>query len=331
MSILSDFEDRVSGAVEGVFAGVFRSPVQPAELARACAKEMDRRKQLGVGKVYAPTMYSVLLSPKDGDALGGFAETLAGELATYLVGYARERDYALAARPVVRFLIDDELKLGRFVVIGELLSPEEIAAELGEPEGSVRERTPSPQSPAPSCAAAHRRRARRLRRRGSRPRAPRPSSGDRDPDRSRDRARHRTRRRAHGHRPAQDLRHLPRGRERLARARGARARGRRLGARGPRLDQRHARSTASGRTRPAARRRRHHDRHLGARLSRAGELIRVIDVVLLAGRLLLLALLYLFLFAAVRAGIGLVSGQRTKRGRALHAHGGRRARLSSRA
>lgn len=37
----------------------------------------------------------------------------------------------------------------------------------------------------------------------------------------------------------------------------------------------------------------------------------MIDVALLAGRLLLLALLYLFLFAAVRAGIGLVSGQRS--------------------
>lgn len=38
----------------------------------------------------------------------------------------------------------------------------------------------------------------------------------------------------------------------------------------------------------------------------------MIDVVLLAGRLLLLALLYLFLFAVVRAGIGLVAGQRVK-------------------
>lgn len=38
----------------------------------------------------------------------------------------------------------------------------------------------------------------------------------------------------------------------------------------------------------------------------------MIDVALLAGRLLLLALLYLFLFAAVRTGIGLVAGQRTK-------------------
>ena len=33
---------------------------------------------------------------------------------------------------------------------------------------------------------------------------------------------------------------------------------------------------------------------------------------LLAGRLLLLALLYLFLFAAVKTGIGLVAGQRVK-------------------
>lgn len=39
----------------------------------------------------------------------------------------------------------------------------------------------------------------------------------------------------------------------------------------------------------------------------------MIDVVLLAGRLLLIALLYLFLFAAIRAGIGLVAGQRLKR------------------
>jgi len=38
----------------------------------------------------------------------------------------------------------------------------------------------------------------------------------------------------------------------------------------------------------------------------------MIDVALLAGRLLLLALLYLFLFAAVKTGIGLVAGQRAK-------------------
>lgn len=131
MSILSDFEKRVSQAVEGMFAGVFRSPVQPAELARAAAKEMDRGRKLGVGKVYAPTLYNVLLSRDDDDQLGGFAETLAGELETYLVSHARERGYTLAVRPVVRFLVDEDLRMGRFEIIGELMSPEELAAEFG--------------------------------------------------------------------------------------------------------------------------------------------------------------------------------------------------------
>lgn len=151
VSILSDFEDRISRAVEGVFAGVFRAPVQPAEVARACAKEMDRRRKLGVGKVYAPTMYSVLLSPQDAEQLGGFAETLAGELETYLKGYAREKQYELSARPRVRFLIDDDLKLGRFDVIGELLSAKEIAVELGEDDVervAVEVSAPVPDAPA---------------------------------------------------------------------------------------------------------------------------------------------------------------------------------------
>lgn len=132
MSLLSDFEDRVGRAVEGGFARVFRSPVQPAELAKALGKEADRGRKVGVGKVYAPTLYNVLLSPEDDDNLGGFADTLAGELETYLVGYAREHSYVFATRPVVRFIVDSELKLGRFDVIGELLSPQELAEELGE-------------------------------------------------------------------------------------------------------------------------------------------------------------------------------------------------------
>lgn len=43
----------------------------------------------------------------------------------------------------------------------------------------------------------------------------------------------------------------------------------------------------------------------------------MIDVALLAGRLMLLALLYLFLFAAVRAGVGMVSTGRASREGAL--------------
>ncbi len=154
MSILSDFEDRVGRAIEGVFAGVFRGPVQPAELARAAAKEMDRRRKLGVGKVYAPTLYSVLISPADAEQLGGFTDTLAAELETYLRGYAQERDYELACRPRTRFLVDEDLKLGRFEVIGELLSPEQVAAEMGDDvAGASQVATPVSPGPEPDDAS----------------------------------------------------------------------------------------------------------------------------------------------------------------------------------
>ncbi|MBI5231660.1 MAG: DUF3662 and FHA domain-containing protein [Coriobacteriales bacterium] len=133
MSLLSDFEDRVGRAVEGVFAGVFRSPVQPAELAKALAKQMDRERSVGVGKIYAPTLYTVLISPADEEKMGAFADTLSGELATYLIGYAAQRNYELPSRPMVRFLVDPDLKLGRFEAYAELVSSEElgrIAAEM---------------------------------------------------------------------------------------------------------------------------------------------------------------------------------------------------------
>lgn len=125
VSILSDFEDRVGGALEGMFAGVFRSPVQPVELARALGKAMDDGRSVGVGKVYAPLSYTVALSQEDTDNFGDFTATLTGELATFLTDHARERGYHVAAPPRVTFTVHDDLRLGRFRVSAELAVPHE--------------------------------------------------------------------------------------------------------------------------------------------------------------------------------------------------------------
>jgi hypothetical protein len=124
MGILADFEDRVAGAIEGLFAGAFRSPVQPVEIAKAIARAADDGRVLGVATVYAPTAYTVALSAADDENLGTFKPVLAGELATYLVDHARERGYHLSARPQVTFVRHDDLKLGRFRVSAALAEPE---------------------------------------------------------------------------------------------------------------------------------------------------------------------------------------------------------------
>lgn len=131
MSILTDFEDRVGGALEGMFAGVFRSPVQPVEIAKALAKAMDEGRTVGVGKVYAPVAYTVALSTQDAAKFGAFTRTLAGELSTFLTGHARENSYYLAETPHVDFVVHDDLKLGRFRVSAELAF---VAREAHVPE-----------------------------------------------------------------------------------------------------------------------------------------------------------------------------------------------------
>ncbi len=129
MSILSDFEDRVAKTIEGVFSGAFRSPVQPAELARALSREMDDRRVVGVGRVYVPTRYEISLSEEDRREMGGLADVLAGELATYLRNHARERAYHLSTKPDVGFVVGEDLKLGRFRVRSEHPETPPVAAE----------------------------------------------------------------------------------------------------------------------------------------------------------------------------------------------------------
>ena len=136
MGILSDFEDRIAAGIEGVFAGAFRSQVQPVEIARALARVADDERVLGAGTVYAPTSYTVALSAQDAEKLGAFRTVLAGELAAYVAGHAREQGYHLSTEPQVMLTVHDDLRLGRFRV-SATLSEEPKALEH-----SVREQVP---------------------------------------------------------------------------------------------------------------------------------------------------------------------------------------------
>lgn len=129
---MSDFEDRIGSAIEGLFAGAFRSPVQPAEIAKSLGRSMEKGRTVGVEKVYVPNLFTVVLSPQDDERFGGFLDTLAGELVTYLSAYADEHGYQVPTTPIVRFVVDPELRLGRFETYAELVSAEEIYEPLDD-------------------------------------------------------------------------------------------------------------------------------------------------------------------------------------------------------
>jgi hypothetical protein len=114
MSVFRNLEARIEGLVEGVFSRAFSSEVQPVELARKLAKEMDSHKTASVSRVYVPNEYTVHLSTEDREKLEGYERSLAQELSGYLLEHARAQGYDLLTRPEVKFNTDDRLRLGEF-------------------------------------------------------------------------------------------------------------------------------------------------------------------------------------------------------------------------
>lgn len=122
MGFFSKFERRVEDGLDDMGDKFFDSPISPVQIAKKAEKQMRREKMVGAGKEFAPTLYTVLVNPDDDERLFGYYPTLAGETETYLRAKAQELGLAMDGAPLVRFIIDDELKPGKFEVVAELVS-----------------------------------------------------------------------------------------------------------------------------------------------------------------------------------------------------------------
>jgi pSer/pThr/pTyr-binding forkhead associated (FHA) protein len=106
-----------------VFSRAFSSGVQPVELARKLAKEMDAHKTASVSRVYVPNEYTIWLSPADHEKIKGYESSLEQELSAHLLEHARRHDYDLLTRPVVKLDQDERLRLGEFGIQTRLVKP----------------------------------------------------------------------------------------------------------------------------------------------------------------------------------------------------------------
>lgn len=165
MGFFSRFERRVEDGFDGMNDKLFDAPISPVQIAKKAEKQMRREKMVGAGKEFAPTLYTVLVNPDDDERLFGYYPTLAGETETYLRAKAQESGLAMDGAPLVRFIIDDELKHGKFDVVAELVSApivEQLRAEEMTRYGIDAQSAPQPYAqprsqayaPAPAPAPA---------------------------------------------------------------------------------------------------------------------------------------------------------------------------------
>jgi hypothetical protein len=112
--VLRAIEQRLERIFEGVFGRAFRTNVQPVELARKLAKEMDEHRSTSVTRIYVPNEYTIYLSSSDRTQFEGYENQLVSELEEYLAEHAVREHYALLTPPRVLFETDDDLGVGEF-------------------------------------------------------------------------------------------------------------------------------------------------------------------------------------------------------------------------
>lgn len=160
MGFLRRIESRLEGIFEGGIGRTFRSHVQPVELARKLAKEMDDHKVISVSQVYVPNVYTVYLAPADREQFLAYEARLRTELAGYLTEHARREGYSLPGRARVLIETADELDVGTFGIAAEMEeTPPPVAPDAPPPGVTLPEEfDAAPETPpaavAPVAAAA---------------------------------------------------------------------------------------------------------------------------------------------------------------------------------
>jgi hypothetical protein len=155
--VLRAIEQKIEALFEGVFGRAFRANVQPVELARKLAKEMDDHRTISVSRVYVPNEYTVYLSPQDRTQFESYEQSLHAELEEYLAEHARREQYALLSTPRIAFETDADLDVGEFGIATRMAQPEKRAPRDDEPEPQLEPGATmvyKPKAPAPTEAVA---------------------------------------------------------------------------------------------------------------------------------------------------------------------------------
>jgi len=135
VSVLRNLEAKLEGLVEGAFSRAFKSQVEPVEIARKLAKEMEEAKSVSLSRTYVPNQFWVYLSPEDRERFDTYEDGLKKELSDYLLEHARTHGLALLTRPTVELETDDRLSLGEFGIQAKLVKPAEAGEEVEAVEG----------------------------------------------------------------------------------------------------------------------------------------------------------------------------------------------------
>ncbi|MET9555499.1 DUF3662 and FHA domain-containing protein [Streptomyces sp. NPDC006645] len=154
MGVLKRFEQRLEGLVNGTFAKVFKSEVQPVEIAGALQRECDNNATIwNRERTVVPNDFIVELSAPDFERLSPYSGQLGDELSGLVRDYAKQQRYTFMGPIKVHLEKADDLDTGLYRVRSRTLaSSTSQGPEQGPGPAPARGAAPG-RAPAPPSAA----------------------------------------------------------------------------------------------------------------------------------------------------------------------------------
>ncbi|MFI8359523.1 FhaA domain-containing protein [Streptomyces sp. NPDC085612] len=160
MGVLKRFEQRLEGLVNGTFAKVFKSEVQPVEIAGALQRECDNNATIwNRERTVVPNDFIVELSAGDYDRLSPYSGQLGDELAGLVRDYAKQQRYSFMGPIKVHLEKAEDLDTGLYRVRSRTLASSTSQAQptpqggYGYPPAGA---PPMPSAPPPGGPGARR-------------------------------------------------------------------------------------------------------------------------------------------------------------------------------
>ncbi|MFH9401756.1 FhaA domain-containing protein [Streptomyces sp. NPDC017638] len=150
MGVLKKFEQRLEGLVNGTFAKVFKSEVQPVEIAGALQRECDNNATIwNRDRTVVPNDFIVELSAPDYERLSPYSGQLGDELAGMVRDYAKQQRYTFMGPIKVNLEKADDLDTGLYRVRSRTL------ASSSDQQGQQAPPAPAAGRPAPGAPGGY--------------------------------------------------------------------------------------------------------------------------------------------------------------------------------
>lgn len=117
MKFVRNIETFFEKYIEGFFNKQFSSSLQPAEIAKQLAREMEDERTVGISHVYVPNHYNVYINREDYERLEPYATTVGSELSAYLCEECRRKGYTMTGSPQIELFVNEKLAKQEFRIV----------------------------------------------------------------------------------------------------------------------------------------------------------------------------------------------------------------------